>query len=289
MRIDLTPGLGPISLALLGLTGCATSHSSVDAPLSAARTAASVRWEVIGESADGRPVRATTIVGEGAVASSSSHVAVIAGIHGDEREGGRHLDELLAVLFTTDRVVRVYEDVNPDGTWRNARTTTRGVDPNRNWPASNFQASRQCGPHPLSEPGVAAVHADLAEFAPEQVVVLHSTHRGPFVNFDGPAESLATQFASAAGSPWVVVPSMGYPTPGSLGSWMGVDRQVPILTIEFDRDSSREQTGPALLAGISAVFGGDVPSHFVEESADGSRSGVAPASSDGSADEFRVR
>ncbi|QDV09966.1 murein peptide amidase A [Planctomycetes bacterium Poly30] len=251
------------------------------------RSVDSLTWETLGTSRDGRAVRATTIVGSGAGETGGRarrKAAVIAGIHGDEREGGRHLQELLALLLTSDDTVRVYEDVNPDGTARGSRTTVQGVDPNRNWPAKNFQASRQCGPEPLSEPGVAAVHGDLVDFAPDIVIVLHSTRRGPFVNFDGPAEREAAAFAEAAGPAWSVQPSMGYPTPGSLGSWMGVDRQVPILTIEFDRDCAPEVSGPALLAGVAAVLGGRAPTP--ERWSTASQGGPLSGQPD---DEFHVR
>ena len=147
------------------------------------------------------------------------------------------------------------EDVNPDGSAVNRRTTNAGVDPNRNWPSDNFIPHERHGDAALSEPGVAATHAALSEFDPDLVVVLHSTDRGPFVNFDGPAEAHAQLFAGAAG--WRVVPSMGYPTPGSLGSYMGVDRGIPILTIEFDRGSDPASSGPALSRGIEAILVGE--------------------------------
>ncbi len=94
--------------------------------------------------------------------------------------------------------------------------------------------------------------------------MLHSTRRGPFVNFDGPANEVAARFAEGAGDPWTVQPSMGYPTPGSLGSWMGVDRGVPILTIEFDRDCDPVDSRRALLLGMAAVLGGDVSAVSLE-------------------------
>ncbi len=239
--------------------GCAAPHQSVPVDRSQPTAPILPAWETLGSSRDGRPVRALTLQRRQGSAAST-RVALIAGIHGDEREGGRHLAELLDLLTTCDGTIRVYEDVNPDGTGRHARTTSKGVDPNRNWPAENFLPSRQRGPAPLSEPGVAAVHADLVQFDPELVIVLHSTSRGPFVNFDGPAVDYAWMFANAAGTPWTVQPSMGYPTPGSFGSWMGVDKGVPTLTIEFQRDCLEAESRPALLAGVQAVLlGEDVP------------------------------
>ena len=39
--------------------------------------------------------------------------------------------------------------------------------------------------------------------------------------------------AVSAASGWPVRPQIGYPTPGSLGSWLGIDRGIPILTLEL--------------------------------------------------------
>lgn len=211
------------------------------------------RWETIGSSREGRPVRAITS-GRG-----GPRIALIAGIHGDEQEGLRHLDEIVALVRGVPRTVRLIADANPDGTAANARTTASGVDPNRNWPAGNFRAGPRHGPRPLSEPAVAAVHRDLVDFDPALVIVLHAARSGPFVNFDGPAQKLAAAFRDGAGAPWYVRPSMGYSTPGSLGTWAGVDRGTPILTVEFARGAPREDTGPPLLAGLAAILEGPWP------------------------------
>lgn len=258
--------------------GCAATVPQGRADASAPSDART--WETVGTSREGHPIRAITLDASESLSESLSGtphqpreaassawppMALIAGIHGNEREGGRHLPELLDLLRTYRGAVRVYEDVNPDGTQRGARFTSKGVDPNRNWPARNFRPSRQRGPAPLSEPGVAAVYADLIRFDPELVLVLHSTTRGPFVNFDGPAEAYARMFASAAGTPWTVEPSMGYPTPGSFGSWMGIDNGVPTLTIEFQRGCDEAESGRALMAGVAAILRGkSVPESAAE-------------------------
>ena len=130
------------------------------------------RWEAIGSSREGRPVRAVTS-GRG-----GPRVALIAGIHGDEQEGLRHLDEIVELVRGVPRTVRLIADANPDGTAANTRTTASGVDPNRNWPAGNFRAGRRHGPRPLSEPAVAAVHRDLVDFDPALVIVLHRRAAG---------------------------------------------------------------------------------------------------------------
>ena len=226
-----------------------------------AGSSAAPQWEPIGTSREGRPVRAMNL---GAVdrsvgdrSAKARRVTVIAGIHGDEQEGLRHLPEIIELLKDAPWDVRLIENASPDGAAAESRTTSTGVDPNRNWPSDNFRPSRRNGPRALSEPEIAAVHGDLLRSKPDLVIVLHSARSGPFVNFDGPAADEAHRFRAGAGNPWRVQPSMGYPTPGSLGSWVGVDWGVPILTIEFRRGSGPEESGPALLRGLRSVLWGD--------------------------------
>ena len=137
-----------------------------------------------------------------------------------------------------------------------------GVDLNRNWPARNFRASRAGGPAPLSEPETRAVHEDIEAFGPDLIVVFHSIRSGPFVNYDGPASKAAAVFASAAAqvdARWRIVPDMGYPTPGSLGSYFGVDQQIAILTIEMRRGDESAEVVQAALVGLAAVLEGGAP------------------------------
>ena len=51
------------------------------------------------------------------------------------------------------------------------------------------------------------------------------------VNYDGPAAPWAQAVAAACG--WPARADIGYPTPGSLGSWLGIDRGLPVLTLEL--------------------------------------------------------
>lgn len=209
----------------------------------------------IGKSRAGRPITATTC------GSGARRVYLIASIHGDESEGRSALDELERGLGSIARhaTIRLVRDMNPDGTAKRTRTNAAGVDLNRNWPATNFRTARGHGKAPLSEPEAAAVHEDIAAFDPHVIVVLHSARGGPFVNYDGPASAaaLAERFAAAArrsgDKRWKTVPDMGYPTPGSMGSYFGKDKQLPILTVEFKRGETPGRIAGPLLAGVAAV------------------------------------
>lgn len=191
-------------------------------------------------------------------ASGAPRVYVVGGIHGNEPEGQGVVAELERRLRARQvrATVRILRDMNPDGSALGRRGNTSGVDLNRNWPASNFRAAARWGPAPLSEPETAAAHADMIAFGPQVILVLHSIRSGPFVNFDGPGAELAARFASAAAaldSRWRVVADMGYATPGSMGSYWGVDRAIPILTVEMQRGEDSMAAVMSAVAGIEAV------------------------------------
>jgi len=239
-----------VLVPVLALGGCRASPSRTgDA------AAAFNGWTDIGRSGLGRPIQAATR-GRGPV-----RVYIIGGIHGDEPEGLAEIDSLAITLgghsAASIATTRILRDANPDGTAAGTRGNSRGRDLNRNWPATNFLARNRNGESALSEPEAGAVHDDLLRFNPDLVIVFHSTRAGPFVNYDGPALEYAQAFAAAASSAeprWRIVPDMGYPTPGSLGSFIGIDRGTPILTIEFRRGQSAESALASASAGVMAVL-----------------------------------
>ncbi len=244
-----------IVLAALAVAapGCASRPPLESAPSVAQNNASRFTWSVIGHSLHRQPIEATTL-GHG-----PRRIYLIGLIHGDEPEGLAILPQLCEELNHPDLLemtaVRLVRNMNPDGAKAGSRGNARGVDLNRNWPARNFTPSTSRGDRPLSEPETLAVYADLLTFRPELVIVLHSTVRGgPFVNFDGPAASIAERFAAAAAEldpQWHTRADMGYATPGSLGTYIGVDRRIPILTVEFARGRDADA---AALAGLLAAI-----------------------------------
>ena len=85
------------------------------------------------------------------------------------------------------------------------------------------------GPRRCPSPRRASLAALVDARAVAAVVAVHA----PFacVNYDGPAAAWAEAVAAACG--WPARADIGYPTPGSLGSWLGVDRGLPVLTLEL--------------------------------------------------------
>ena len=209
-------------------------------------------WRVLGHSVQGRPIRAATI------GTGLRRVLWVGGIHGDEREGRIATQELptafLAVEGASKRVsLTILEDVNPDGTELGTRGNANGVDLNRNYPAKNFKAEPRYGMKPLSQPESRALHDFLLKGEFDLVIVAHSWRGDHFINFDGPARSIAELFSQRSG---YAVRDSGdmSPTPGSLGSWVGRTLGKGILTLEYlrgrDAWAAWDETRAAILAVI---------------------------------------
>jgi len=197
---------------------------------------------VVGHSADGMPLTLYRF-GEG-----EGGTLVIGGIHGNEPTSADVADYLIGHLMErTDPwdgpPLAVLPRANPDGLIRNTRTNARGVDLNRNFAAANWRRRKDGGaqwggPHPESEPETRAILGAIYLTSPACIISIHSIHGSRQCNnFDGPAKALAEAMAAANGYP--VVASLG-PCHGSLGNWAGVDRGIPIITLELPRD----QPGP---------------------------------------------
>jgi protein MpaA len=189
---------------------------------------------------------------------------IFAAIHGNEWTSysvARQLIELLDERpdLYRGRCVAILPAANPDGLEANTRVNRNGVDVNRNFPAANWQLTERTdsfgGETAASEPEARAIINAVEMLKPAKIISIHSIARGKHGNnFDGPAESLAKLLAANNG--YNVLPSMGYPTPGSFGTWAGVERQIPTITLEFPREASHEEcwlnNRDALLAAIAA-------------------------------------
>lgn len=166
---------------------------------------------------------------------------IFGGIHGNERNSADLARRLAEHLMThpdaySERRVVLLPVANPDGTVKDSRTNSRGVDLNRNFPAKNWAAGKEGpqfgGKSPLSEPESTALAKLVEDAAPARIIAIHAIFGGRECNnYDGPAEGLATLMGTLNRYP--VKKSIGYPTPGSFGTWAGVERQIPVITLEL--------------------------------------------------------
>lgn len=188
--------------------------------------------DALGRSTEGRPVWGASRGG-----ASERPILVVGGVHGDEPSSVEAVIGLVQRLAAAPDVgpLVLVPALNPDGLARNLKNSAGDVDLNRNFPARNWQPAHAPGyfpgRSPQSEPET-RILVDLVEaHAPRGVVAVHA----PFacVNYDGPAAAATWAAEVAAACGWPARGDIGYPTPGSLGSWLGVDRGLPVLTLEL--------------------------------------------------------
>jgi protein MpaA len=254
------------ALLILLLGGCATPRPTPSQPQALAPqpkpapTTQPLAETVIdlGHSVEGRPIR-LHVLGH---ASDAWPTLILAAIHGNEPTSATLATSLIELLrrqpqLLGHRKVAIIPVANPDGLERRLRTNKNLVDLNRNFPASNWKKTRKGvyfgGDRPASEPETIAIMRAFDLVKPARVISIHSMDN-PCNNYDGPAVSLAQLMARSNQYP--VKDNIGYPTPGSLGSWAGADRRVPIITLELPRrqegQSAWLQNRDALLAVIRA-------------------------------------
>jgi murein peptide amidase A len=167
---------------------------------------------------------------------------IFAAIHGEEPETTWALSRALRQLAERPAHAAVVLAANPDGLIRGTRANANGVDLNRNFPTASWRdgtvTSRatiqdvsdvvlSTGTAPGSEPETQALLALIAELRPDAVIALHA----PLACIDDAnGSALGHRLAERTGMP--LVADVGYPTPGSFGSW-GQEHGVPVITYEF--------------------------------------------------------
>lgn len=205
-------------------------------------------------SVEGRPIEVVTL-GDG-----PEVVLVVGGIHGNEAAGIPLVRRLVEEAqrqptLLVGRTLIAVPELNPDGVAANERFNANGVDLNRNWPAANrHDDSARSGPTPLSEPESAALAKLIDRARPSRILTIHQPLA--CVDWDGPASALARAMADASDLP---AKRLGG-RPGSMGSHLGGERGLPIVTLELPRQADAlgdevkwHRYGESLLAFLSGV------------------------------------
>ena len=195
---------------------------------------------VYGKSLDGIPL--TVYLPETARADS----VVLASIHGDEAETTVVVSEALRCLPRGDLQAAVILCANPDGMLRGTRGNGRGVDLNRNFPTSNWKPDSVCyksrandardialspGAKPASELETRALLSLLERLKPRAVISLHAALA---CIDDAGGSPLGRQLAARCALP--LITEIGYPTPGSMGTWAS-EQGLTLVTWELEAAS----------------------------------------------------
>jgi protein MpaA len=214
-------------------------------------------WPEQGRSLEGRPIVARELAG-----GPGAPVLLFGAIHGEEPLGAYCLVKLAETLvgrLPLPRPTTIVPVVNPDGYLVDRRQNSRGVDLNRNFPASNWQREHRPGyhpgEHPASEPETRFLMDLIERSRARRLIALHSPFRT--VNYDGPARELAEGMAARNG--YGVSADIGYPTPGSLGSYYARDLGYEVITLEIPPVSNEEawaENREALLVAIDLPLSG---------------------------------
>lgn len=169
-------------------------------------------------------------------------VLLLGGVHGDEYSSVSIVFRWLETLERYHSGLfhwRIVPLANPDGLLKedSTRTNANGVDINRNFPTPDWDESalkywttktnsnprNYPGGDAASEPETAWLVREIEEFAPDVIVSVHAPHG--VVDYDGPEDGpykLGRLYLNLLGT-----------FPGSLGNYAGVQKNIPVVTIEL--------------------------------------------------------
>lgn len=173
---------------------------------------------------------------------SKPEVLVIGGVHGNEPEGVVAAQGLLRLLFIDplqNIKLTIVPELNKDGVLLKTRKNARGVDLNRNLPTQDWtpvasQEKYHPGPTPLSESENKALVSFIEKKPLRFILSLHSFTDYMLLDNKGLAAPQCEFLSKVTG--YKIKNEIGYPTPGSLGTYAAIERNIPTLTYELQRD-----------------------------------------------------
>ena len=217
-----------------------------------------------GKSVEGNEIEAYKTDTEG-----PKYIYLMAGTHGDEVEGVYVLQELFKWLkeehALDDLPIVVVPILNPDGYRASSRVNSHAVDLNRNYPTENWSAEfkkdkNNPGPKGLSEPENIFLEKLFEKFPPGFIISFHSWK--PILNFNDDAQDIADYLSSYNEYP--VAGDIGYPTPGSLGTYAPEKFNAPVLTFEcpvLDKEISLNSIWNENEEGLKSLMQSDLLSN----------------------------
>ena len=170
-------------------------------------------------------------------AGKKAHILIIGGVHGDEPEGvvaAKGLLEIFRQSYDLDLHITLIPEFNPEGILRHERVNSNLVDLNRNLPTKDWTAVAakeryNPGPSALSEKENQALVKFLKENKIDLIISMHAWNPMLNTNGDIPEAKIISELTG-----YKIEPDIGYPTPGSLGTYAGFENHIPTLTYEIE-------------------------------------------------------
>lgn len=171
--------------------------------------------------------------------SGTTKVLILGGVHGDEVEGVIAAKALLGQFmsfFPYDLDLTIVPEFNVEGVLFKTRGNANLIDLNRNLPTKDWSPEVKTlryhpGPFALSESENKGLVKFIESEKPNFILSLHSWH--PVLNVNGDCLAEAECLAQHTG--YKIDTDIGYPTPGCLGSYAGLERNSATLTYEIER------------------------------------------------------
>lgn len=200
-------------------------------------TESDLPWTACAKSVEGRGIYLLEL------GNGDSTTIIFGGFHGDEVLGVELVFRFAEYLYheqkanLTSRIILV-PVLNPDGLVKAKRQNANEVDINRNFPTTNWSKEYKSksyfpGFAPASEPETQAVIELLERYTPQRIISVHTPLA--MLNYDGPALEIANEMAKFNNYP--VERDIGYATPGSFGTYAGIERKIPTITLELPKSS----------------------------------------------------
>ena len=167
---------------------------------------------------------------------NNPNVLVIGVFHGDEPQGNYLIREYVKQNPETNLLM--LPCLNKSGFDKGSRVNANGVDLNRNFPTKNWEKTDKNefygGDKPASESETKFLIDLINNYSPKIILTLHAPFK--VVNYDGgeDAKKVAEDISKLIDYP--VEGDIGYPTPGSFGTWAGVERGISTITLELDEE-----------------------------------------------------
>ena len=179
-------------------------------------------------------------------ADNGLNVLIIGVFHGDEPQGEYFINRFIDETKTLPEKNNLY--YIPCLNSSKVRKNKNGVDLNRNFPTKNWELSDINsnyfgGFEPNSEKETKFVVNLMSEVRFDAIITIHAPFK--IVNYDCNSPKtvmLAEKISEIVGYPTQC--DIGYPTPGRFGTYAGVERCIPTITIEVDEEIPQETLYP---------------------------------------------